>query len=149
MVHVGPGTVKNRRSQCAPVLNRSRASIHTFERLQECTIELHCHENGYPVQGDVHTRIPEVERIIGSFHRTHVDVHPLDRLVRCIVNGMRMAHAADSACPALENGCSSVDCELSFAIEDHEHFFALIMEMMTDPTLWVDYSSVEEEQVGI
>ena len=39
--------------------------------------------------------------------------------------------------------------ELCFIVQDHEHLFALIVEVMADPALRIDGAAMQKEQVGV
>src|SRR5437588_554235 len=50
---------------------------------------------------------------------------------------------------ALEQRCAPVNGELRFAVENHEHLFTIVMEVMPNAALRLDDAAVQEEQIGI
>jgi hypothetical protein len=70
-----------------------------------------------------------------------VDVHPLHGLVGRVVDGVRMALADRGSRRPFDKRGAAVDGELRLAVEDDEHFFALIVEVMADAALGLKHAS--------
>jgi hypothetical protein len=63
-------------------------------------------------------------------------------------DGVRMAHPVGHAGRPFDPRRPAVDRELSLAIQDDEHFFRLIVEMLADPAVRGDHATMDEDQVG-
>jgi hypothetical protein len=50
-----------------------------------------------------------------------------------------------SASRTFKDGCPPVDGELRLPIEDNEHLFAFVMEVVSDPALRLQDSAVQKE----
>ena len=105
-------------------------------------------ELGNGIKRLVLQRIAQVEGVIYLRH-AHVDVQPLERFVGRVIDAVRMAHAVRHARRALKQRCAAIDRKLRLAIEDHEHLFAPVMEVLADAAVRVDYAAMEEDQVRL
>src|SRR5258708_25525180 len=132
VIDISPGPNKYRGVERAPVLHRALSSAHGVYRAQQRSIEPHCHEDRNGVEGHVGAGVAEVERIVGSLQRRHIDVHPLNGLVSRIVDRVGMPHAAGSPGRSLYLRRTPVDGELRLAVKNYEHLFALGMAVMAD-----------------
>ena len=92
---------------------------------------------------------PRIECVVDAPERGHVDVHPLDRRVGRVVDRVRAAHARRRPRRSLERGRASVDGELRFTVENHEHLFAVVVKMRADAGLGLDDPAMQEPQVGV
>ena len=93
--------------------------------------------------------VAEVERIVGSLHRRHIDVHPLNGLAGGIVDRVGMPHTAGRPGRSLYLRRTSVNRKLRLAVENDEHLFALVMEVMADAAFRLDDPPVQEEEIGV
>ena len=93
-------------------------------------------------------RIVEIEGIVDTLHRAHVEIDPLHRLVGSVIDGVRMAQARRRARGPFQRGGAAIDRKLGFAVEDDEHLLALVVEMGADAALGLDHAAVHEKQIG-
>jgi len=61
---------------------------------------------------------------------------------------VRGSHAVGRAHRALEQGGAAVDGEFGLAVKDHEHFFAMIVEVLADAALGMQHAAMQEDEVG-
>ena len=132
VVDVGPGRLEDRRRQRAPVLDRPLPALQIDDLLEPRAIKLHAHELRDRIERGADPAVAQVEGIVHAAERRHVDVHPLDRLVGRVIDRMRMPHPGGRAGGPFQRGRPTVDGELRFPVEDHEHLLAVIVEVLTD-----------------
>jgi hypothetical protein len=60
-----------------------------------------------------------------------------------------MPHAAGRTDSSAQNRCPSVDREFRLAVEDYEHLFIGVMEVMSDTSAGHDLTAVNEVQIDI
>src|SRR6185312_11198036 len=146
MVDVRPCRQKYRWWQRTPVRYRSLTAVHGIHRPQQSLIQLEVHKLRNGIKRLMLKRITEIEGVIDLRH-ADVDVQPLQRLVRWIINTVRMTHAVRHTRRTLNQRGAAIDSKLRLAIQDHEHFFAPVMEVLAYPTVRVDYAAMEEDKV--
>ena len=59
-----------------------------------------------------------------------------------------MPGTADHTRGAFDGGGAAVDRELGFAVEDHEHLFDNVVEMVADPRAGRDHAAMQEVELG-
>ena len=59
-----------------------------------------------------------------------------------------MAHAAGSADRAFQHRGAAVDREFRFSVKDHEHLFALIVEVVAHAAAGHDLAAVKKIEIG-
>ena len=59
-----------------------------------------------------------------------------------------MAGAADNSRRSLDRGGTAVDRELGFSVEDDEHFFDDVVEMMADARAGRNHAAMQEVELG-
>jgi len=117
-------------------------------RTHQRRIHVEIHELRNLVQRRAHPVVVQVEIVIG-LGEADIDVHPLDRLVGWIVDAVRVAHAVGGTGGRLQRGGAAVDGELGVvAVQDHEHLFTGIVEMLADAAMGLDDAAMQEDQVG-
>ena len=62
---------------------------------------------------------------------------------------MGAAHAVGRAGGGLEERGAAVDGELGLAVEDDEHLFHVVVEVVADAALGLDDAAVEKDEVGV
>src|SRR5579872_885630 len=149
MIHISPWTGENCSIQSASVLNGSFATVHFAHWTKQIAREMHGHEYRYRIQRHIDARIPKIESVILAFHTADVDIHPLNRPVARIVDSVRMTHPAGSAGGTFQNGRASIDGKLGLPVENHEHLFAFVVEMMADPAFRLQDTSMQEIKVRV
>src|SRR5439155_10551926 len=112
-------------------------------------IQMHGHEDRNRIDLRADASVIQIERVIRSFNHGNIDVHPLDRLITSVVDGVGVSRPADSASGSLQNRCAAIDGELSFAVEDDEHFLAVVVKVGSDSTLRFDNSPVKKKQIRV
>ena len=149
VVHIGPVGLKHGGVERPAIPRRAFSAMIGLHRAQQFLIQPHGHEHGGGILcRDVGARVPQVEGVVQPLDGRHIDVHEFHRMVRRIVDGVRVPHAAGGADGSLEYRRSPVDRELRLAIEDDEHLLALIVEVMAHPAAGHDLATVDEIQVG-
>jgi hypothetical protein len=84
----------------------------------------------------------QVEGVICAFHRRHVNIHPLYRLVCRVINCMGMTHPANGSGRSFQQRCTPIDRELRLAVQNDKHLFALIVKMLANAALRKDHASM-------
>ena len=149
VIDVGPGRDEHARRQRATVLHRSLAALQAVDLLETRRVELHAHELRHRIERRADAPVTEIERVVDAAERRHVDVHPLHRLVRRVVDRVRAAHPRGRAGRSLQRRRPPVDRELRFAVEDDEHLLAVVVEVLPDAGFRLDDAAMEEPQVGV
>ena len=91
----------------------------------------------------------KIEGVVVALDGGDVDVHELDRLVRGIVDGVGVAHPNRRSDGSMQNRSAAIDGELRLAVEDDEHLFGRVMEMMSDTSARHDLTPVHEIEVDV
>src|SRR5947209_15102486 len=60
-----------------------------------------------------------------------------------------MPHPARRSGRSLQYGCTPINCELRFAVENNEHLLTLVVEVGAYPAFRLKHASVHEEQVRV
>ena len=60
-----------------------------------------------------------------------------------------MSHPRRHPHRASQRRRAAIDCELRLAVEDHEHLFALVVEVGADAALRRDDAAVQEVEMGV
>ena len=151
MIHVRPGAQEDRRVERAAVLHRSLSAIHRRDIAigEQRPVQVHGHELGNRLDRCAHPAIVQVEGVVEALERGHVDVHPFHRLVRGVVDGVGLAHPRRCAAWPFNDGRAAVDRVLRLAVEDHEHLFAVVVEVLADAGVRLDDAAVHEPQVRV
>ncbi len=111
------------------------------------SIQIHRHEDGNGIfLRDIGAGVIEIECVVVAFDGGHIDVHELDRLVGRVVDGVRMPHAGGRADGSFENRRTAVDGELGLSVEDDEHLFAGVVEVVAYAAAGHDLAAMDEIQ---
>src|SRR5579863_2316808 len=116
---------------------------------QERSIQPHVDEHRRRVKSDILTLVAQIEVVVLPLQERDVNVHPLHWLVGGVIDRMGVTEHGWSAGGRLEHRSATVDGELSLAIQDYEHFFAIIMEVMPDSAMRIDNAAVQELKVRV
>ena len=103
----------------------------------------------FRILGRADPGVVQIEGVIVTLDRRYVDIHELHRFVGRIVDCMRVPHPAGRADSSLQNGGSSVNGEFRFAVEDHEHLFIGVVEVMANTAAGHDLTPMHEVQIDV
>ncbi len=149
MIHVRPVGQEHAGIERAAIHRRALASAKPFRRAQQALLEAHGHKHGLLVLRRAHARVVQIERVVFALHRRHVDVHELDGRVSGVVDCVRMSHPHRRSRDALQHRRAAVDRELRFAVEDDEHLFGGVMEVVADAAARRDLAAMKEIEIRL
>src|SRR5690606_18234344 len=105
-----------------------------FDIAQTGSAEVSRNELGNFIKFNADARIAEVEIVIKTRQHADVDIKPLNGFFGVIVDGVVAAQSSGRCSRPLEFRGAAVDGELRCTVQNHEHFFHLVVEVRTDAT---------------
>ncbi len=113
-------------------------------------VERHGDEVGYRINnGYFLHRVVHVVSAVFATNGGHADIHPLNRLVRRVVERVRVAHRAQCAGWSLQHRRVPVYGKLRFAIQDEIHLVVEVVQMVARSAMRVEDAAMEEVQIRL